>query len=144
MKIVRIKHFSILLAIVATLFAVGTSSGNMLPEGLIMENDFKPGYGFPIGKIQLVQGDVVIMHKDQERGYWAKNNLPLYKQDIIVTKEKSRIRLLLNDQSVITLSSMTKTVLTRSVYNPEKNLRSIFINMIQGKAIFWLNWTATF
>ncbi len=137
MKIVRIKHFSILLAILATLFAVSASYGNMLPEGLIMENVFKPGHGFPIGKIQLVQGDVVIMHEDQAHGYWAKNNLPIYKKDIIVTKEKSRIRLLLNDKSIITLSSMTKTILTRSVYSPDKKLRSIFINMVQGKAIFW-------
>ena len=136
MRISIRKQICTLFALLIPLFIVNVSFGSMLPDGLVIEDVFQPGYGLSVGKVHLVQGKVVIMHKDQMRGYWAKKDLPLFKGDIIVTKEKGRIRIKLNDKSVITLSSHTKLVITKSIYEPAQKTRSTFINMALGKARF--------
>ena len=138
------KQIRTLFALLIPLFIVNISFGSMLPEGLVIEDVFQPGYGLPVGKVHLVQGEVVIMHKNQMRGYWAKKDLLLFKGDAIVTKEKGRIRFQLNDKSVITLSSNTKLVITKSVYEPAQKTRSTFINMALGKARFWAKKLADF
>lgn len=137
MKILRRRSICILIALMVPLFVVCISFGSMLPEGLVMEETFKPGYGLPIGSVHLVQGEVVILHKGEMLGYWAKKDLPLFKGDTIVTKERGRIRLRLKDESVLTLASATKLVLTQSDYDPANKTRSTFINMALGKARFW-------
>lgn len=113
-------------------------SSSLLPEGLIMENIFKPGYGLPLGRVVLVQGKVVIMHAEMSRGYWAKKDLLLFKGDIIVTQKKGRIRLQLNDESIITMASNTKMVINRSVYDRVKKSRFSFLRLTLGKARFWV------
>jgi len=109
----------------------------MLPQGLIIEDIFTPGYGSPMGRVLVVQGDVVIMHKDMLRGYRAKKDLPLFKSDIIVTQEKGRIRFEMNDGSTLTMGSITKLVIDRSVYDVKKKSRSSFFRLALGKARFW-------
>jgi len=109
----------------------------MLPQDLIIEDIFKPGYGSPVGHVALVQGDVVIMHKDKLRGYRAKKDLPLFKRDIIVTQEKGRIRFEMNDESILTLGSRTQLVIDRSVYDVKKKSRFSFFRLALGKARFW-------
>ncbi len=114
----------------------GTPSGSMLPKDLVIEDIFKPGLGSPVGGVLLVQGKVVIMHADKLRGYWAKKDLPLFKDDIIVTLEKGRIRFSLKDESVMTLASKTELVINRSVYDTKKKSRFSFLRMTLGKIRF--------
>ncbi len=79
-------------------------SVSLLPDGLIIEESFKPGSGVSVGKIQLVQGDVIIIHEaDELRGYRAKDELPIFKGDTIITPEKGRVLLNLEDGSILTL-----------------------------------------
>jgi len=108
----------------------------MLPQGLIIEDIFKPGYGSSVGRILVVQGNVVIMHKNKLRGYRAKKDLPLFKRDIIVTQEKGRIRFEMNDGSILTMGSSTKLVIDRSVYDVKKKSRFSFFRLALGKARF--------
>lgn len=128
---------SILLFIGGAFSYTSSSSESMLPEGLIIEDIFKPGHGSPVGTVLLVQGKVVIMHKNMVRGYWAKKDLPLFKGDTIITREKGRIRFELIDGSIMTLSSRTKLVINRSVYDRVKKSRFSFLKMTLGKARFW-------
>jgi len=109
----------------------------MLPEGLIIEDIFKPGLGSPLGKMLLVQGKAVIIHKDMVRGYWAKKDLPLFKGDTIITREKGRVRFKLIDESIMTLASRTKLVINKSVYDRVKKSRFSFLKMTLGKVRFW-------
>ena len=114
------------------------SSGSMLPDGLTIEDIYKPGIGSPVGAVRLVQGKVVIIHKDIFRGYWAKKDLPLYKGDTIATQEKGHISFKLNDGSTLTMASRTELVINRSVYDPTRKSRSSFLGMTLGKARFWV------
>jgi len=129
----------ILLLLVESAFGYNSSSyESMLPKGLIIEDIFKPGFGSPVGKVLLVQGKVVIIHAGMVRGYWAKKDFPLFKGDTIITQEKGRIQFELNDESILTMSSRTKLVINRSVYDPRKKSRSSFLGMPLGKVRFWV------
>lgn len=124
--------------------AAGTSSGYKLPEGLIIEEAFKPGVGHPLGEVLLVQGRVVIMHADMSRGYWAKKDTPLFKGDIIVTQDRGRVRLRLRDESILTLASRTRLELSESVFNKQKKSRFSFLKMSLGKGLFLVKRLADF
>jgi hypothetical protein len=134
-----------LLCGVLVLFLVGGAFGfdnspseSMVPDSLIIEDIYKPGIGSPVGEVRLVQGKVVIIHRDIFRGYWAKKDLPLFKGDTIATQERGRIRLKLNDGSTLTMASRTKLVINRSVYDSTNKSRSSFLGMTLGKARFWV------
>jgi hypothetical protein len=114
------------------------ASESLLPAGLTMEDVFKPGLGASVGKIELAQGQVVIIHADELRGYQARKDLPLYTGDTIVTLETGRTKFKLNDESTMTMAPETKLVINRSVYDPAKKSRSSFMGMSTGKARFWV------
>ena len=137
MQILNRKFSCFVLALIAVLFAVNAFGATpKLPDGLVMSEAFKPGYGASIGKFRTVQGKVVVMHADMKEGYWAKKGQPLYKGDIIVTQKKSRTNFVMNDKSIISLSSNTRLVLTKSIYDEKKKRRSSFLGLTLGKARF--------
>jgi len=117
---------------IANIFPAGAAM--VLPEGLVMENTFSPGRGRPVGKVQQVQGDVVIMHAKVLKGYKAVRGVRLYKGDSIMTLEDGRVRFKLNDGSILSLASETKMKITKSVYQKKKKRRSSFFQMALGKA----------
>jgi len=115
--------------------SVGSSGAQTprLPDGLSITDEFRPGLGVAIGKVELVQGRVVIMHADKDQGYWAHQGLPLFKGDVIVTQEGGRIRLQLADESVLTVGSRSRMVLAASVYDRKKKSRVSFLRLSIGK-----------
>jgi len=124
--------------------ADSSSSEPILPDGLVMEETYMPGIGQPVGRVLLTQGRSVIMHADMSRGYWAKKGLPVFKGDIIVTKEKGRIRLRLNDDSILTMTSETRLVIKQSVFKKKKKSRFSFLKLSLGKARFLVSKLAAF
>jgi len=140
MRALKRKSICSLCAVIILLFA-GSAFGAtpLLPEGLIMQKEFRPGLGAPVGEVQVVQGKVIIIHGKSIRGYWAKKGLPLYKKDTIVTQKKARISFKMNDKSIMTLSSNTKLVIYESIYKPKKKRRSSFLGLALGKARFFVS-----
>ena len=144
MNVLKRKSIYISCAILILLFggnvfgADNPTSESLIPAGLTMEDVFKPGLGASVGKIELAQGEVVIIHADELRGYQARKDLQLYTGDTIVTLETGRTRFKLNDGSTLTLAPETKLVINRSVYDPAKKSRSSFMGMSVGKARFWV------
>jgi hypothetical protein len=138
MKISPRKLTCILCGLMVLLFCAPASAADLLPEDFVLEESFEPGYGPSVGRVVLVQGEVVILHAGEVHGYRAETDLPLYKGDTVVSLARGRIRISLNDQSVVTLASDTKLVITRSVYEPKKKIRSSFLRLTLGKALFWV------
>jgi hypothetical protein len=125
-------------------FCAHASAADLLPEDFVLQEGFEPGYGPSVGRVVLVQGEVVILHAGEVIGYRAEQDLPLYKGDTLISLVKGRIRIRLNDQSVITLASNTKLAITRSVYEPKKKTRTSFLRLSIGKARFWVKKLAGF
>ena len=98
----------------------------------------RPGLGKPVGVVQQIQGEVVITHHKDLKGHKAENGMLLYKGDTIQTSGTGRVRIRLNDSSIISLASQTKLKLTRSVYAKKKKRRSSFLSLALGKARFFV------
>jgi hypothetical protein len=114
-------------------------SSDLLPAGLVMEEVFKPGPGSPVGKIETVEGQVIIIHAGVLSGYLAEKDLPLFTGDTIVALESGRISFKLNDGSTLALASETKLVMNRNVFDQAKKSRVSFLSMSLGKARFLVN-----
>jgi hypothetical protein len=136
--ITRIKETTLALCltlpIVCLLGILPALAASVLPQGLVMEDTYSPGRGRPVGIVQQVIGDVVIMHNKVLKGYRAKRGIRLYKGDTVMTLEIGRIRFKLNDGSIISLASETKMKLTKNVYDKKKKRRSSFFSLALGKA----------
>jgi hypothetical protein len=125
-------------------FGSDNPSSDLLPAGLVMEEVFKPGLGGPVGRVEAVEGQVVIIHPRELSGYLAEKDLPLFTGDTIVALEAGRITFMLNDGSTLALASETKLVINRSVFDPAKKSRSSYVSMSLGKARFWVRKLADF
>lgn len=108
----------------------------LMPKGLVIKDKFVPGKGTSIGKVYLVQANVIIIHSDKKYGYRAKKDLPLFEGDTIISQDNGRIEAVLNDGSTIILVSQTGIELTESVYDQAKGIRSSLVNMALGKVRF--------
>lgn len=123
-----------ILPFVCLLGVLPAPAATVLPQGMVMEDTYSPGRGRPVGVIQQVIGDVVIMHNKVLKGYRANRGTRLYKGDTVMTLEFAKVRFKLNDGSILSLASETKMKLTKSVYDKKKKRRSSFFQMALGKA----------
>lgn len=138
----NMKRLSIILPVLFLLFSAipagAQDKPDLLPRNLVIEDVFKPGYGSPIGYVQIIQGQVVLIHAGLNEGYLALKGYPLFRGDAVITLEKSRARLSLEDGSLLTLASGTKMELSESVYKEEKKSRFAFLKMNLGRARFYV------
>ena len=138
--ITQIKKITLALCLILPIVCfpgiVPAPAATVLPQGLVMEETYSPGRGRPVGVVQQVLGDVVIMHGDVLKGYRAERGIHLYKGDTVMTLVYGKVRFKLNDGSILSLASETKLKLTQSVYEKKKKRRSSFFQMALGKARF--------
>jgi hypothetical protein len=113
-----------------------SASESILPKGLTLSEQFKHGYGAPVGTMILTQGKVVVVHQGIPSGFIANSKIPLFKGDTLYTDEKARARFKLNDGSIMTISSLTKLTINKSIYDPQKKQRTSFLSLTLGKARF--------
>ncbi len=126
----------LVLSVCLALYGHAFGAAGLLPEGLTVQDGYTPGYGEPIGQIDEVRGTAVIIHPDATVGYRAAKNLPVYKNDTLVTLEDGHLGVILNDGSFLSLSPKTRLQINKSVYAPEQKTRSSFMDMALGKARF--------
>ncbi len=139
MKTLKYTILAVFSALILLSGANPAGSKSLLPKGLIMESKYAKGPGSPVGVVQLVKGNVIIIHANKKNyAYTAKKGLSLYKGDTIITLKRGRIRLKLKDKSLMTLASGTRLVINRSVYNPSQKRRSSFVGLSVGKVRFMI------
>ena len=109
-----------------------------IPDGLMIQSGYAPGAGVPVGKIRTVHGRALIMHADRQAVYPVTEGLAVYQNDTLVTKRGGRIVLVLNDESVLTLGAGTEMALDQSVFDPGVKGRSVLVNLLVGKARFFV------
>jgi hypothetical protein len=116
-----------------------------LPKGMTVKNDYMPGFGLSLGKIVLVQGKAVIVHyHDKQVGYTAKQDMLLYQKDKIITLDNGRVSFQLNDGSQMSMASNATMTINKSVFDPVKKDRSVFMNMPKGKSRFTVRKLSSF
>ena len=109
---------------------------SLIPAGVKIAEDFKPGKGKAIGTVKAITGMVLTIHRDEKTAYILKKGNELYTRDTLISEEQSKAQAELNDGSFITLGPYTKIVFDKSIYDPSKSTRSSLLNLLFGKARF--------
>jgi len=131
---------SLLLLAMALPGVAGAGPQDPLPPGVKVQKGFAPGTGAPVGRVHSVQGKAVLIHAENpKKGYAARANLPVFKGDTVVTRDKGRIRLSLNDGSAFVMTPLSRITVDESVYDPGAKQRATFLGMDLGKARFLVN-----
>ncbi|QTA80517.1 FecR domain-containing protein [Desulfonema limicola] len=130
----KYKHIVKMIFVFAFIISAGISTGN---SQIISDLEtYQPGYGTPVGKINLIQGNAVIIHSDDTNRYAVKQDIPVFKKDTVITLDKSRLSLELIDESIIIMGSNSKMKLTQTLFDKQAKIRTSLINMALGKARF--------
>ena len=117
---------------------------SLVPAGVKIEKDFKPGKGKPIGTLNAIKGMVLTIHRDEKTAYILNKGNKLYTRDTLISQEQSKAQAKLNDGSFIALGPYSKIVFDKSVYDPSKPMRNSLLNLLFGKARFIVTKLANF
>jgi hypothetical protein len=136
MKISGIRCLCWLIIVCGMYWGAESFASSQLPDGVVMQEGFEPGSGKAVGQVSRVSGQAVLVHRNGTRGYWAKEGIDLFENDTVMTLADGHVAFRLADGSFVTLSPESRMVIAKSVYAPEKTIRTIFINMVKGKIRF--------
>ena len=117
---------------------------SLIPAGVKIAKDFKPGKGKPIGTVKVIKGVVLTIHRDEKTAYILKKGNKLYTYDTLISEEQSKAQAKLNDGSFITMGPYTKLVFDKSVFDPSKPARNSLLSLLFGKARFIVTKLANF
>lgn len=109
----------------------------LLDPQATVEDVYRPGEGKEIGTVEFVQGvEAYIQHKGERKAYKAQKGVALYMGDALIAGDKAKMTVRLNDKSAFTLSSFSKIVLDRVVFNAAKGTRDSQVSLPLGRANF--------
>ena len=108
----------------------------LIPQGIKVMPGFKEGAGSVIGNAQMVQGDVVVIHKGEKVAYTIKKGHPFFVGDTLISGEHSRLNAKMVDRSILALAPSSKLVLDQQNYDAEKKERVSTLRLLFGRARF--------
>jgi hypothetical protein len=118
--------------------AEARASEDHVPDGVTMQEGFKPGFGDTLGIFTKTVGQVLLVHDADTLGYWAEKDLPLYMKDKVVTPEQGLALMQFLDESTISVAEDSELIINRFIFDPDKFDRSTFLSMDSGRARFWV------
>ncbi len=86
-----------------------------------------------IGVFTAVEGRVSVQHAQSPEAVSAKLRDTVLFKDLIETQEESHTKALLNDDSILTVGEHSRVEITEHLYDPNRSLRSVVVNLVQGK-----------
>ena len=85
-----------------------------------------------IGTVTAVHREVNVTHAAQMDVASVSLGTSVLFQDLYQTKDFSRVKLLFEDDSILTLGERTSLKITENIYNPAKGQRSTVVDVAQG------------
>lgn len=86
-----------------------------------------------IGVFTAVEGKVSVQHAQSPVASAAKQSDAVLFRDLIETHKESRTKALLNDDSILTVGEYSRVEITEHIYDPNRSVRSVVVNLVQGK-----------
>ncbi|MGH7205411.1 MAG: FecR family protein, partial [Nitrospiraceae bacterium] len=86
-----------------------------------------------IGQFTAIQGHVTVAHPNAAGTVRVKLDDDVLFHDIIETQRRSRTKALFEDDSLLTVGENSRIEITEHVYDPNQNLRSSVVNLVQGR-----------
>jgi hypothetical protein len=91
--------------------------------------------GQAIGQVQQVQGTVLFIPKGGYAAYYLDKSAPVavHDGDTLITTKNSRVTLLMNDKSKLTLTPQSKMVIDQSLYDAAAGRRDTKLRLLLGR-----------
>jgi hypothetical protein len=91
--------------------------------------------GQTVGRVQRVQGTVLFIPKGGYDAYHLDKSAPVavHDGDTLITAKNSRVTLLMNDKSKLTLTPQSKMVIDKSLHDPAANRRDTKLRLLLGR-----------
>ena len=105
----------------------------LLPKEISVQPDFVPGEGVPIGKVQLREGDPIVIHQGESVAYPLKKDRSIFTGDTVITEQGARVNLIMNDKSVLAIAPYSKLIIDETVYDPDTETRSSTLRLLFGR-----------
>lgn len=86
-----------------------------------------------IGQFTAIQGHVTVAHPNAAGAVLVKLDDDVLFHDIIETQRRSRTKALFEDDSLLTVGENSRIEIAEHVYDPNQNLRSSVVNLLQGR-----------
>jgi hypothetical protein len=86
-----------------------------------------------IGLYGTVEGTVTVARVGDALGRPVKLQEPVFFEDFIETQNESRTKALFDDDSILTVGENSKVRITEYVYNPNQNIRSAVVHLLEGR-----------
>ena len=85
-----------------------------------------------IGNVTAVQQEANVMRGGELNVDLVKLGDSVLFKDTYETKAKSKVKLLFEDDSLLSLGENTKIQITENIYDPDRNRRSTVMNLLEG------------
>ena len=91
--------------------------------------------GMAVGQVQQVQGTVFFIPKGGYGAYHLHRSapMPVHDGDTLITAKNSRVTLLMNDKSKLTLTPQSKMVIDKSLYDSAAGRRDTKLQLLIGR-----------
>ncbi len=87
----------------------------------------------PIGTVSAIEGRVLVLHSGEYKWEVLKLKDKAYLHDQVRTKQNSKVEILFDDDSLITLAANSSLEIEEHIYNPDKNFRKSAFKLFAGK-----------
>lgn len=87
----------------------------------------------PIGYITSLKGDVSVTRSGEREKNALVLNDPVYLGDTIYTTARSKVQILMEDDSLLNLGEKARITIREHIYQPEKDLRGSVYKLVRGK-----------
>ena len=85
-----------------------------------------------VGKVVFVKGNAQVLRVEPKVTKSLSFNDPIFPLDALETKE-GEVKILFEDQTVMSLSQNSKVLITEQVYKPRQGVRKSIFDIIKGK-----------
>ncbi len=92
-----------------------------------------PVAGQPIGEVTRLKGKADLWRPPAEEPLEVFRGMPVHKGDRIITQRRSRVRILLNDGSTLSLGAKAELTLDEFQFSPQQKTRRGLFNLTLGK-----------
>ncbi len=106
---------------------------SLLPAEISVQSEFAPGAGVQIGKVQLREGNPVVIHHGESVAYPLKKDFSIFIGDTIITEQDTRVNLIMDDKSVLAIAPYSKLIIDESVYDPDTKTRFSTLRLLFGR-----------
>ncbi|MBI5190319.1 MAG: FecR domain-containing protein, partial [Nitrospirae bacterium] len=86
----------------------------------------------PVGRILAVKGTVSVVHAGAKKPVPGAKNAQVFLGDRLSTGKASKVKLLMKDESIVTLGQSSELTVDQFVYAPETNTRKSVLKLASG------------